>query len=170
MSCQTALQHYAQLQRQELGNICRFTPMSNSFFHPPARIHYMKDYDMAFCRYKGCLHCAASFCSIRLGWTRSEMLTAILEVQFGAFGGAGRDPRGWAVSVAYVALVPSTKLGVKAAVWLLFLQASNPCFAPHAIQHMRIPHLIHLTLQLILLWLHSMLSMMSYCWAYQVSG
>ena len=37
-------------------------------------------------------------------------------MQFGAFGDPGRDPRGWTVTVAYVALVPSTKLGVKAAV------------------------------------------------------
>ena len=33
----------------------------------------------------------------------------------GAFGDPGRDPRGWCVTVAYAALVPSTSLGVKAA-------------------------------------------------------
>jgi hypothetical protein len=36
--------------------------------------------------------------------------------QVGAFGAPGRDPRGWTVTVAYAALVPSSKLGVKAAV------------------------------------------------------
>jgi ADP-ribose pyrophosphatase YjhB (NUDIX family) len=37
-------------------------------------------------------------------------------IQVGAFGDPGRDPRGWCVTAAYVALVPSTELGVKAAV------------------------------------------------------
>lgn len=37
-------------------------------------------------------------------------------VQVGTFGDPGRDPRGWTVTVAYAALVPSTSLGVKAAV------------------------------------------------------
>jgi hypothetical protein len=36
-------------------------------------------------------------------------------LQVGAFGDPGRDPRGWCVSVAFAALVPSTELGVKAA-------------------------------------------------------
>ena len=36
-------------------------------------------------------------------------------VQVGAFGDPGRDPRGWCVSVAYAALVPSSELGVQAA-------------------------------------------------------
>ena len=36
--------------------------------------------------------------------------------QVGAFGDPGRDPRGWTVTVAYAALVPTTNLGVKAAV------------------------------------------------------
>ncbi|PNW85501.1 hypothetical protein CHLRE_03g189500v5 [Chlamydomonas reinhardtii] len=35
--------------------------------------------------------------------------------QVGAFADPGRDPRGWTVTVAYAALVPSTELGVKAA-------------------------------------------------------
>ncbi|KXZ56934.1 hypothetical protein GPECTOR_1g842 [Gonium pectorale] len=35
--------------------------------------------------------------------------------QVGAFGDPGRDPRGWTVTVAYAALVPTTNLGVKAA-------------------------------------------------------
>ncbi|KAL6759895.1 ADP-ribose pyrophosphatase [Haematococcus lacustris] len=35
--------------------------------------------------------------------------------QVGTFGTPGRDPRGWTVTVAYAALVPSTDLGVKAA-------------------------------------------------------
>ncbi|GLC38645.1 hypothetical protein PLESTB_000455900 [Pleodorina starrii] len=35
--------------------------------------------------------------------------------QVGAFGDPGRDPRGWTITVAYAALVPSTDLGVKAA-------------------------------------------------------
>ncbi|PNW85500.1 hypothetical protein CHLRE_03g189450v5 [Chlamydomonas reinhardtii] len=35
--------------------------------------------------------------------------------QVGAFGDPGRDPRGWTITVAYAALVPSTELGVKAA-------------------------------------------------------
>lgn len=39
-----------------------------------------------------------------------------LPLQVGAFGDPGRDPRGWCVSVAYAALVPSTEMGVKAAV------------------------------------------------------
>lgn len=39
----------------------------------------------------------------------------VLLTQVGAFGDPGRDPRGWCVSVAYAALVPSTELGVKAA-------------------------------------------------------
>ncbi|KAA6422057.1 MAG: nudix hydrolase [Trebouxia sp. A1-2] len=38
-----------------------------------------------------------------------------LPLQVGAFGDPGRDPRGWCVSVAYAALVPSTEMGVKAA-------------------------------------------------------
>jgi ADP-ribose pyrophosphatase YjhB (NUDIX family) len=37
-------------------------------------------------------------------------------VQVGAYGDPGRDPRGWTVTVAYAAVVPSTELGVKAAV------------------------------------------------------
>ncbi|KAG2448201.1 hypothetical protein HYH02_006786 [Chlamydomonas schloesseri] len=35
--------------------------------------------------------------------------------QVGAFGDPGRDPRGWTITVAYAALVPTTELGVKAA-------------------------------------------------------
>ncbi|KAG2487894.1 hypothetical protein HYH03_013476 [Edaphochlamys debaryana] len=35
--------------------------------------------------------------------------------QVGAFGDPGRDPRGWTITVAYAALVPTTNLGVKAA-------------------------------------------------------
>ena len=37
-------------------------------------------------------------------------------IQVGAFGDPGRDPRGWQISAAYAALVPSTEMGVKAAV------------------------------------------------------
>jgi ADP-ribose pyrophosphatase YjhB (NUDIX family) len=37
-------------------------------------------------------------------------------VQVGTYGDPGRDPRGWTVTVAYAAVVPSTELGVKAAV------------------------------------------------------
>ena len=40
---------------------------------------------------------------------------SVLLTQVGAFGDPGRDPRGWCVSVAFAALVPSTRLGVKAA-------------------------------------------------------
>lgn len=36
--------------------------------------------------------------------------------QVGSYGDPGRDPRGWTVTVAYAAVVPSTELGVKAAV------------------------------------------------------
>lgn len=36
-------------------------------------------------------------------------------VQVGTFGDKGRDPRGWTVTVAYACVVPTTKLGVKAA-------------------------------------------------------
>ena len=46
----------------------------------------------------------------------------VLPRQVGAFGEPGRDPRGWTITVAFAALVPSTQLGVKAAddaqVWL----------------------------------------------------
>lgn len=35
--------------------------------------------------------------------------------QVGTYGDPGRDPRGWTVTVAYAAVVPSTELGVKAA-------------------------------------------------------
>lgn len=38
-----------------------------------------------------------------------------LLTQVGAFGDPGRDPRGWTVTAAYAALVPTTDLGVKAA-------------------------------------------------------
>eukprot|EP00201_Polytomella_parva_P020153 CAMPEP_0175042352 /NCGR_PEP_ID=MMETSP0052_2-20121109/2511_1 /TAXON_ID=51329 ORGANISM="Polytomella parva, Strain SAG 63-3" /NCGR_SAMPLE_ID=MMETSP0052_2 /ASSEMBLY_ACC=CAM_ASM_000194 /LENGTH=219 /DNA_ID=CAMNT_0016305145 /DNA_START=132 /DNA_END=791 /DNA_ORIENTATION=- len=41
--------------------------------------------------------------------------SSITFTQVGAFGDPGRDPRGWTVTVAYAALVPSTELGVKAA-------------------------------------------------------
>jgi 8-oxo-dGTP diphosphatase len=33
--------------------------------------------------------------------------------QVGAYGDPGRDPRGWTVSVAYCAIVPSTDVGVQ---------------------------------------------------------
>ena len=36
-------------------------------------------------------------------------------MQVGAFGTPGRDPRGWCITVAFAALVPTTQLGVKAA-------------------------------------------------------
>jgi len=36
-------------------------------------------------------------------------------VQVGTFGDKGRYPRGWTVTVAYACVVPTTKLGVKAA-------------------------------------------------------
>lgn len=39
----------------------------------------------------------------------------VLLFQVGAFGDPGRDPRGWCVTVAYTALVPSSEIGVKAA-------------------------------------------------------
>jgi len=39
----------------------------------------------------------------------------VLLSQVGAFGDPGRDPRGWTITVAYAALVPTTELGVKAA-------------------------------------------------------
>lgn len=46
----------------------------------------------------------------------SEDRTSCVIVQVGAFGDPGRDPRCWTITVAYAALVPSTSLGVKAAV------------------------------------------------------
>lgn len=40
----------------------------------------------------------------------------VLLTQVGAFGDPGRDPRGWCISVAYAALVPSTsELQIQAA-------------------------------------------------------
>jgi ADP-ribose pyrophosphatase YjhB (NUDIX family) len=36
-------------------------------------------------------------------------------VQTGAYGDKGRDPRGWTVTVAFAAVVPSRNLGVRAA-------------------------------------------------------
>eukprot|EP00775_Hariotina_reticulata_P006786 gene6786-7003_t len=36
-------------------------------------------------------------------------------IQTGAYGDPGRDPRGWCVTVAYAALVPSTDIGAQAA-------------------------------------------------------
>ncbi len=51
-----------------------------------------------------------------------------LSLQVGAFGDPGRDPRGWCVSVGYAALVPSTEMGVKAAVCSnKFSDTSCPC-------------------------------------------
>ncbi|GIL86788.1 hypothetical protein Vretimale_15630 [Volvox reticuliferus] len=41
--------------------------------------------------------------------------TTVSLTQVGAFGDPGRDPRGWTITVAYAALVPSTNLGVRAA-------------------------------------------------------
>ncbi|PNH10108.1 ADP-ribose pyrophosphatase [Tetrabaena socialis] len=41
--------------------------------------------------------------------------SSVALTQVGAFGDPGRDPRGWTVTVAYAALVPSTNMGVKAA-------------------------------------------------------
>ncbi|PSC69087.1 nudix hydrolase [Micractinium conductrix] len=41
--------------------------------------------------------------------------STVLLTQVGAFGEPGRDPRGWTITVAFAALVPSTQLGVKAA-------------------------------------------------------
>ncbi len=35
--------------------------------------------------------------------------------QVGVFGDPGRDPRGWTVSIAHAAVVPSSDLGAKAA-------------------------------------------------------
>ena len=43
-------------------------------------------------------------------------------LQTGAYGDPGRDPRGWAVSVAFSAVVPSTDVSTKAGVsWTLLL-------------------------------------------------
>ncbi|GMH33819.1 hypothetical protein BSKO_01653 [Bryopsis sp. KO-2023] len=36
-------------------------------------------------------------------------------IQVGSYGDPGRDPRGWTITVAYAAIVPSMDLGVKAA-------------------------------------------------------
>ncbi len=41
---------------------------------------------------------------------------SVILKQVGAFADPGRDPRGWCCTAAYAALVPSTQLGVKAAV------------------------------------------------------
>ena len=50
-----------------------------------------------------------------------------LVAQIGAFGDPGRDPRGWCVSVAYAALVPSS-LDVQAAVsTITLLELSRTC-------------------------------------------
>ena len=39
--------------------------------------------------------------------------TSVPLVQVGAYGDPGRDPRGWTVSVAYCAVVPSSEMGVQ---------------------------------------------------------
>ena len=39
--------------------------------------------------------------------------TSVPLVQVGAYGDPGRDPRGWTVSVAYCAVVPSSDMGVQ---------------------------------------------------------
>lgn len=44
------------------------------------------------------------------------LLPAASASQVGSYGDPGRDPRGWTVTVAYAAVVPSTELGVAAAV------------------------------------------------------
>ena len=51
--------------------------------------------------------------------------TALLQV--GAFGDPGRDPRGWTISVAYAAVVPSTDASTKAGVQGLCLALMLLC-------------------------------------------
>lgn len=50
--------------------------------------------------------------------------------QVGAFGDPGRDPRGWTITVAYVAIVPSTELSVK--VYIHRFRAARTALAWHA--------------------------------------
>lgn len=45
--------------------------------------------------------------------------------QVGAFGDPGRDPRGWTVTVAYVAIVKSKKLSVK--VYICISHCTSVC-------------------------------------------
>jgi ADP-ribose pyrophosphatase YjhB (NUDIX family) len=45
--------------------------------------------------------------------TSVDVATSVSLEQVGAFGDPGRDPRGWTVTVAYCAVVPSIDLGVQ---------------------------------------------------------
>ena len=56
------------------------------------------------------------------------MLSVHMPMQIGAFGDPGRDPRGWCVSVAYAALVPSS-LDIEAAVRSMFCARIAACKA-----------------------------------------
>ena len=69
--------------------------------------HLLYEHDAEFVQV--CMHQVMRF---RRNWDND----IALPLQGGAFGDPGRDPRGWCVSVAYAALVPSTEMGVKAAV------------------------------------------------------
>lgn len=51
-------------------------------------------------------------------------------MQVGAFGDAGRDPRGWTVTVAFAALVPADIEGVKAAVRSTFVSHRALAYKP----------------------------------------
>ena len=58
-------------------------------------------------------------------------------VQTGAYGDPGRDPRGWAVSVAFAAVVPSTDVATQAGVSKGAQWSAASCAAELTMPHCR---------------------------------